>query len=94
MYEEIMNLGRLHLVNRSVKEYSCRKCGEEIQKGAKSYRQNVYGNKGFPMSTRVCEKCGEELHELGCEIVDDALKRKQKKDKHDTQVQMKVGGFK
>lgn len=82
-FTEITTLGRLHIVNKSKKDYSCRECAAPILPGLKCYRQNVYNNSMFPSATRVCEGCAKILISRGCTTVDDAVKRKEKKEKQE-----------
>lgn len=62
-------LGRLHNVIKTKKEYSCRECFEIIKKGSPCYRQNVYSTAHFPMPTRVCITCGWKQIKEGKEVV-------------------------
>lgn len=72
------NLGRLHLIHRSVKEYSCRECSSKIEKGKEYFKQNVYSDNGFPHVSQVCVKCGKILEKRGSVVVDDKELRKEK----------------
>jgi hypothetical protein len=68
--EQNKNMGRLHLVKKSKKEFICRVCKKIIPPGSICYRQNIYeDNRPFPNQSRVCELCGSELNSLGIAIV-------------------------
>ena len=70
-------VGRLHIVNKTIKEFTCRECNELILVGSKCFRQNIYDNNFFPKQTRVCEKCGFILNDEGVEIVSDSKKEQE-----------------
>lgn len=75
--QENKNMGRLHLVKKSKKEFNCRVCKKTIQPGSICFRQNIYEyNRPFPSQSRVCESCGSELNALGIEIVQDGKNEK------------------
>lgn len=71
------NLGRLHLVKSSKKEFPCRECGNVIPVGSQSFRQHVYpgGRTAFPIDSRVCDNCSKPMIQIGIEIVDHSKKK-------------------
>ena len=58
------SLGRLHLVKKCKKEAYCRVKGCKIEVGSRCYTQSIH-QKPFPIQTRVCEECAEELIKNG-----------------------------
>jgi hypothetical protein len=62
--------GRLHIVYKTKREFTCRECSNKIEIGKSCYRQNFYSEEGaFPQPTRVCMVCGQKQIDNGKEVV-------------------------
>lgn len=63
--------GRLHIVKKSRKSYSCRICKKIISIGELNYTQNDYtGSELLPTKKRVCFVCSKKLIEEGVKVVE------------------------
>jgi hypothetical protein len=61
--------GRLHIVKKTRNESQCRECKCDIPVGSICYNQRLNLEKvPFPIQTRLCVSCAEELIRNGVEV--------------------------